>query len=93
MTTRPSCFPFLGAWSRLLTPAQAPVLFLFLHLRQIHGKVVGEPPVPGPEALGLGGLGLPHQPEPVAEGLEVDYPVVADPEFLLRPGEVDVLGV
>ena len=37
-----------------------------LHLCQAGGEVEVEPPVPGPEALRLRGLGVPHQPEPVA---------------------------
>ena len=76
--TRPSWFPFLGARGRLLTPAQAPVLFLPLHLRRVRGQVVGEPAVAGPEALEIGGLGLPHGPDRHLGGLG-DYPVVAEP--------------
>ena len=63
-----------------------------LHLRQVDGQVVGEPAVPGPEALRLRGLGVAHQPEPIAEGLEVRGAVVPDPELLPGAGEVDVLG-
>ena len=44
------------------------------------------------EALRLRCLRVPHQPEAVAERLEVHDPVVPDPELLLRPGEVQVLG-
>ena len=62
-----------------------------LHLRQVHGEVVGEPAVPGPEALRLRRLGVPHQPGAVAERLEVHDLVVPDPE-LLPDGEVQVLG-
>ena len=56
-----------------------------LHLGQVDGQVVGEPPVPGPERLGLRGLGVSHYFEPVAEWLEVDNPVVPDPELFLLP--------
>ena len=44
------------------------------------------------EALRLRCLRVPHQPEAVAERLEVHDPVVPDPELLLRPGKVQVLG-
>ena len=64
-----------------------------LELRQVHGQVVGEPAVPGPEGLGLGGLGVPHDAEPIAEGLEGHNPVIADLEPLPAAGEVDVLGL
>ena len=46
----------------------------------------------GPEGLGLGGLGVPHDVEPIVEGLEGDYLVVPHPEPLPPSGEVDVLG-
>ena len=54
-----------------------------LHLCQVRRQVECEPPVPGPEGLGLRGLGLPHQSEPVVERLEVYDPVVPDPELPL----------
>ena len=63
-----------------------------LHLGQVRRQVEREPSVPGPEALGLRGLGVPHDPEPVVERLEVHYPVVSDPELLLAAREVQVLG-
>ena len=56
------------------------------------GQVVGAPAVAGPEGLGLGGLGVPHDAGPIAEGLERDYLVVPDPERLPAAREVDVLG-
>ena len=59
---------------------------------QVGGQVVGEPAVAGSERLGPGGLGVPHDAEPIAEGLEGGYFVVPDPEPLPAPGEVDVLG-
>ena len=62
-----------------------------LHLCQVHGEVVREPAVSGPEALRLRGMGIPHDSEAVAERLEVHDPVVPDPE-LLPDGEVQVLG-
>ena len=70
-------------WSWLLSPGPGPGW---------RRQVVGEPAVSCPEGLGPGGLGAPHDAEPVAEGLEGDYFVVPDPEPLLAPGEVDVLG-
>ena len=63
-----------------------------LLLGQIHGQVVGEPAVPGPEGLGLRALDIPHDAEPVVVGVEADDTVVPYPEFLLAAGEVDVLG-
>ena len=63
-----------------------------LELAQVYGEVVGEPAIPGPEGLGLGGLGVPHDAEPVAEGLEGDYLIVPHPEPPPLPGEVGVLG-
>ena len=63
-----------------------------LHLGQVGGQVVGEPAVPGPEGLGLGGLGVPHDAGPIAEGLEGDYLIVPDLEPLPAAREVDVLG-
>ena len=61
-------------------------------LGQIGSQVIGEPAVVGPEGLGLGRLSVPHDAEPIAEGLEGDYLVVPDPEPLPAAGEVDVLG-
>ena len=55
---------------------------IFSHLRQVHGQVVGEPAVPGPEDLRLRGLGVPHDAEPVGGGFEVNGPVVPYPQFL-----------
>ena len=66
--------------------------FLTLELGQVRRQVVGEPAVAGPEGLRPGGLGVPHDAEPIAEGLEGDYPVVPDPEPLPAAREVDVLG-
>ena len=63
-----------------------------LDLGQVGGQVVGEPAVAGPEGLGLGGLGVPHDAGPIAEGLEGDYLVVPDPERLPAACKVDVLG-
>ena len=63
-----------------------------LYPRRVHSQVVGEPAVPGPEGLRLGGLRVPHDAEPVAERLEVHDPVVPDPELLPAAGEVQVLG-
>ena len=42
-----------------------------LHLGEVDGQVAGEPPVSRLERLGLCGLGIPHDFEPVAEGLEI----------------------
>ena len=61
-------------------------------LGQVGCEVVGEPAIAGPEGLGPDGLGVPHDPEPVFNGVEGDYLVVPDPEPLPAPGEVDVLG-
>ena len=63
-----------------------------LHLGQVGGQVVDEPSVAGDEGLWLGGLGLPHDAEPVLVGLEGHDPVVTDPELLPAAREVDVLG-
>ena len=63
-----------------------------LHLCQVHGQVVGEPTVPGPEALGLGGLGVAHQYEAVGEWLGVHDPAVLYPELPGGIWEVEVLG-
>ena len=41
-----------------------------LELRQVHGQVVGEPAVAGPEGLGFGRLSVPHDPEPVLVGVD-----------------------
>ena len=38
-----------------------------LDLRQIHGRIISEPDVSGPEALGLGRLGVPHDAENVGD--------------------------
>ena len=38
------------------------------------------------------GLGVPHDAEPIVEGVEADDAVIPDPEFLPVAGEVDVLG-
>ena len=63
-----------------------------LDLGQVHGQVVGEPAVAGPEGLALGGLGVRLDPGPVFVGVEGDYPIIADPEPFAAPGEVDMLG-
>ena len=52
----------------------------------------GNQAVPGDERLGLGRLGVPHYPEPVVVWLEAHDSVVAHPELLPAPCEVDVLG-
>ena len=62
-----------------------------LHLRQIHRQVVGEPPVPGPEGLGLRRLGVPHDAETVLVGVEGHYAVIAYPELLPAAGVVDIV--
>ena len=49
---------------------------------QVHREVEGELAVAGSEALGLGGLGVPHYADAVVERLEVHYPVVPDLELL-----------
>lgn len=40
----------------------------------------------------LGGLGVPHDPEPLCEGLVLDGLAVADAELLLRSVGMDVRG-
>ena len=65
---------------------------LSLHLAQVHGQVVGEPAVAGPEGLGLGGLGVAHDAEPIVVGVERHDAVIADPELLPGAGVVQVLG-
>ena len=57
------------------------------------GQVAGGPAVSGPEGLGLGGLGVPHDAEPVLVGAWGDYPVVPDPGPLPAYGEVICLVV
>ena len=54
--------------------------------------VAGGPAALGPEGLGLGGLGVRHDPGPVLVEVEGDNPVVADPEPLAAPGEVGMPG-
>ena len=61
-------------------------------LGQVGCEVVGEPAVAGPEGLGLDGLGVPHDPEPVIVGVECHYPVVPDLGPLPVVGEVEVPG-
>ena len=63
-----------------------------LDLGQVGCQVVHEPAVPGPEALPLGRLGLPHDAEPVVVGVEGHDPVVPHPESLSGAREVQVLG-
>ena len=65
---------------------------MVLHLAQVHRQVVGEPAVAGPEGLGLGGLGIPHDAEPVVVGVKAHDAVIADPELLPGAGVVQVLG-
>ena len=47
------------------------ICYYLLHLRQVDGQVVCEPAVSCFERLGLRGLGVPHDAEPVVEGLEL----------------------
>ena len=51
---------------------------------QVDRQVVGEPPAPCSEGLRLGDLQVPHNFEPVGDGLEVDDLVV--PCLELSPG-------
>ena len=59
---------------------------LSLDLGQVRGQVVGEPPVPGSEGLGLRALGVPHDAEPIVVGVEADDAVMPDPELLPAAG-------
>ena len=56
---------------------------LLLHLCQVRGEVECEPPVSCPERLGLGGLGVAHDAEPVVERVEGHDAVAPHAEFLL----------
>ena len=51
---------------------------------------VGEPAVPSPEGLGLGGLGVAYNAEPIVVGVEADDAVIPDPELLPAAGVVEV---
>ena len=42
-----------------------------LELGQVGDQIVREPPAPGPEGLGLRGLSVPHDAEPVGGGFEL----------------------
>ena len=66
--------------------------WLTLELGQVGRQVIDEPSVPGPEHLGLRGLGFPHHPEPIVVGVKGHGAVVADPELLPASSEEDVLG-
>ena len=55
-------------------------------------RLVGEPAVPIPEGLGLGALGVPHNPEPIVVGVEANDAVIPDTELLPAAGVVEVLG-
>ena len=57
------------SWSGF-TSVSCPEHLLLLHLRQVDGQVVCEPAVSCFERLGLRGLGVPHDADPVVEGLE-----------------------
>ena len=72
ISTASKCWPSGSAISTVIRKVPIPVPFPWgplpavilaaaggpeLHLRQVHGQVVGEPAVPGPEALRLGGVG------------------------------------
>ena len=46
------------------------VRWLTLGLGQVGHEVIGEPAVAGPEGLRLGGLGVPHDAEPVLVGVD-----------------------
>ena len=63
-----------------------------LHLGQVGGQVAGEPAVSCPEGLGLRPLGIPHDAEPIVEGVEAHDAVIPDPELLPAVGEAEVLG-
>ena len=86
------CFEALAAWVGYLDYYLESSHSCPLHLREIHGRVVGEPAVPGPEGLGLRGLGVPHYAEPVGGWLGVHDPAVPYPELPGGIWEVEELG-
>ena len=64
-----------------------------LHLSQVDAQVVGEPAVPGPEALhGFAVWASRISPNPSLNGSKSTMLVVPDPELLLGSREVQVLG-
>ena len=73
--------PIVSRPAPALVCPRCPRPVLSLHLGEVDGEVVDEPPVSCDEGLGLGCLGVLHDAQAVLVGVEAHDPIIAHPEL------------